>query len=272
MSFEGQPNGLEYYPCQYGGSRLTFRGPPVPLDGRYTAVIGGSEVYGKYVEDPFTDQLGEMTGRHVVNLGVMNAGVDVFARDEALLRVLAKAEVVVVQTTGAHNISNRYYKVHPRRNDRFLEASRVLTDLYRDVDFSDFSFTRHMLTTLRNKSRDRFAKVEAELETAWTARMKQLLLGIPGKRVLLHIEDANDQGLGPEPSFVTVGMLAKLEGTFDKIVQCDVTGDCGKSQLDDMVFPETERASAMRMLSTDAHERIAVALARTVRRADGIAA
>ncbi|SDZ55949.1 hypothetical protein SAMN05444004_12149 [Jannaschia faecimaris] len=272
MSYEGYPMGLDYYPCHYGGSRIVFRGPAVKLKRPYTAVIGGSEVYGKYVEDPFTDQLAELTGRRVVNMGVMNAGVDAFALDDALMQVIASAEIVVVQTTGAHNISNRFYTVHPRRNDRFLQASRLLTDLYRDVDFSDFSFTRHMLTTLRMQSPERFARIETELSQAWIARMRTLLSRIPGKRVLLHIEDSTDYGLGPEPPFVNSEMILALQGTFDKFLQCDVSEDCGESQLDGMIFDETERESALRMLSADAHERIAVALARVLRRTNGMAA
>lgn len=272
MSYDPHGEGLDYYPCYYGGSKIAFRGPPVPLDGPYTVVVGGSEVFGKYVEDPFTDQLAERTGRRVVNLGVMNAGLDAFVLDEGLMRVIARAEIVVVQATGAHNISNRFYTVHPRRNDRFLQASRMLTDLYRDVDFSDFSFTRHMLVTLRRKCPDRFQRLQAEISSAWLARMRLLLDRIKGKRVLLHIEDGRDRGLGPEPVFVTLDMLTNLEGAFDKIVQCDVSGEAGETGLEDMVFVETERASALYMLPTDAHEKIAVALARVVRRANGVAA
>lgn len=272
MSYDPHRAGLDYYPCYYGGSKIVFRGPAVPLDAPYTAVIGGSEVFGKFVEDPFTDQLAERTGRRVVNLGVMNAGLDAFVLDEGLLRVLARAEIVVVQATGAHNISNRFYTVHPRRNDRFLKASRLLTDLYRDVDFSDFSFTRHMLITLRRTCPDRFKRLQAEVSSAWGARMRLLLDRIPGKRILLHIEDGKDRGLGPEPVFVTVEMLTDLEGAFDSVVQCDVTGDAREARLDDMVFVDTERETALWMLSTDAHERIAVALARVVRRANGLAA
>ncbi|CTQ50075.1 DUF6473 family protein [Jannaschia donghaensis] len=272
MSYEGQTDGLDYYPCYYGGSRIPFRGPAVPLDGAYTVVIGGCEVYGRYVEDPFTDQLAELTGRRVVNLGVRNAGLDVFSFDDRLLRVLSRAEVAIVQLTGAHNISNRFYTVHPRRNDRFLEAARPLTNLYRDIDFSDFSFTRHMLVTLRRRCPERFARVQVELAEAWHARMKLLLSRISGTRVLLHIENRNDYGLGSEPAFVSVEMIESLEGAFDKIVQCDVSSNLGDSRLDDMVFPGTERDAALRMMSTDAHEQVAAALARTVRRSNGMAA
>lgn len=272
MSFHGQPDGLEYYPCRYGGSRTVFRGPQVSLDGPYTVVVGGSEVYGRYVEDPFTDQLAEMTGRRVVNMGVMNAGVDVFARDEALMHVLENAETVVVQVIGAQNMSNRYYTVHPRRNDRFLEASRLMTDLYRDVDFSEFSFTRHMLVTLRRKCTVRFAQIETELEAAWTARMQRVLGRIQGRCILLHLEDGRTRGLGPEPAFVASEIVDRLRDACDDIVRRDISGNNTEEDLARMVFPQSERTTAVQMLSTKHHERIAIDLARIIGKADGIAA
>jgi hypothetical protein len=64
--------------------------------------------------------------------------------------------VTVVQVLAVQNLSNPYYTVHPRRNDRFLRASARLQNLYQDVDFTEFHFTRHMLQTLQMVSAPRF--------------------------------------------------------------------------------------------------------------------
>ncbi len=272
MSYEGRSDGLDYYPCSYEASRTVFRGPLSALDAPFTAVIGGSEVYGRYVEDPFTDQLAERTGRRVVNFGVMNGGLDVFAQDAALMRLIARADVAVIQVTGAQNLSNRYYTVHPRRNDRFLRQSQIMTALYRDVDFSDFTFTRHMLTTLRKVSPDRFRQIEAELQVAWVARMRLLLSRLPGRRILLWVETGQDRGFGQEPAFVTLEMVQALEGSIDGIVQVDVADTYGEAHLAAMTFPETERGAARHALTPAGHTRVAETLARVVRRANGLAA
>ncbi|CUH39200.1 hypothetical protein JSE7799_01923 [Jannaschia seosinensis] len=273
MSYEGPGDGgLDYYPCRYEGSRSVFRGPAVSLDAPFTAVIGGSEVYGRFVEDPFTDQLAERTGRRVVNLGLPNAGLDAFILDEALMNILSRAEVVIIQAMGAQNMSNRYYTVHPRRNDRFLKQSKQLSRLFRDVDFSDFAFTRHMLATLQRKSPQRFALIEGELRTAWVARMQLLLSRLPGKRVLLSLEGGPDLGLGDEPLFVNHEMMQALEPSLDKVVQCDVSDLPGAAELDNMSFPVQDQPVAERSLTPIGHDRIAEALARVVRRANGLAA
>ncbi len=272
MSYEGRTEGLDYYPCRYETSRTVFRGPRVALDGPFTVVLGGSEVYGKFVEEPFSEQLADRTGRRIVNLGVMNGGLDVYVQDEALMRLASQAEASVVQVMGAHNLSNRYYTVHPRRNDRFLKHSTLLNALYRDVDFSDFTFTRHMLSTLRTRSPDRFRQVEAELSSAWVARMRLLLSRLPGRRILLWIETGQDHGLGAEPPFVTLAMIQSLEESIDGIVQVDVSDTFGAAQMSDMVFPETAHAAALHSLTPAGHARIAEAVAKALRRAGGLAA
>lgn len=272
MSDEGRKSGVDYYPCRYGRSRTPFRGPRVSTDGPYTVVLGGSEAFGMYVEDPFSDQLAERTGRRVLNLGVMNGGIDAFIRDEALMEVIGRAECVVIQAMGAGNMSNRHYTVHPRRNDRFLRHSKHMTNLFPAIDFSEFSFTRHMLQSLRQRAPDAFPKLATELRAAWIARMRLLLSRLPGQKVLLWIEDRRGGPLGPEPLFVTERVMQALEGHIDKFVHCDVTDHVTEAAFHAMDVPPEELPRARAMLPPAAHDAIAAALAKSVRRRDGMAA
>ena len=83
---------LDYFPCRYGNSRLMFRGPRRDLDAPYAVVLGGTEVYGKFVPRPFLDLLEERLGRPVVNLGCVNAGLDAFLNDADTLQVARGAD------------------------------------------------------------------------------------------------------------------------------------------------------------------------------------
>ncbi|WP_220747182.1 MULTISPECIES: DUF6473 family protein [Jannaschia] len=272
MSFDRYTDLLDYDPCTYGVSRTMFRGPAQPLEAGFTAVLGGSEAFGKYIEDPFSDRLGNLTHRRVINFGVQNGSLDVFAQDAALMPVLSQADTVVVQAMGAANISNRFYSVHPRRNDRFLRHSILMETLFQDIDFSEFAFTRHMLCALRDSSPEKFAIVTQELAQAWIARMRLLLTRVPGRKVLLWIERPPQGPLGPEPLFVTVEMLQTLEPLIDNLVHCEIEEETEDHHLAELIFPETERASALASLSGRAHEQVARALARTIGRRDGLAA
>lgn len=263
--------GLSYYPCRYGKSKLLFRGPRKQLKGSYLACLGATETYGRFVEFPWPDLLEERLGMPCVNLGYPNAGIDVFLGDGEVIAVAQGAERVVLQILGAHNMSNRFYSVHPRRNDRFLKASRFLSAIYRDVDFTDFHFTRHLLQTLREHSEERFELVRAELRESWVARMN-LLIGRIGRPVtLLWMSDHGPDAPGGEslaggggPLFVDRAMIeevaagSKAEGFVEIVVPRDPDG----AHLDDMVYAPLEEPAALEMLGVEAHEAAAEALAR----------
>ncbi len=62
---------------------------------------------------------------------------------EILLEIAAAGKVTVIQVMGAQNLSNRFYRVHPRRNDRFLEGVRPAgSRSISEVDFTEFHFNR----------------------------------------------------------------------------------------------------------------------------------
>lgn len=154
---------LDYLPCRYGTSKLLFRGPRRSVKKPYLAFLGGTETYGKFLSNPFPALIEQSLGRTCINLGCVNAGVDVFATDVQVTEMATWADVTVVQLMGAQNMSNRFYTVHPRRNDRFLKPLALLQAIYREVDFAEFNFNKHMLQHLYRHSPGRFETVVDEL-------------------------------------------------------------------------------------------------------------
>ncbi|WP_308915578.1 DUF6473 family protein [Jannaschia sp. LMIT008] len=262
MSFERSPPGSDHAPCRYGDSKLAFRGPAVDPAAPHVVVIGSSEVHGRYVPDPLTDRLARALDRPVANLGVQNGGVDVFAKDEALLAHAAGADLAVVQVMGAQNLSNRLYTVHPRRNDRFLRHSKKMTKLFPEVDFSDFVFTGHMLCDLRDRDPARFERVVAELREAWTARMTTLLDGFACPKVLLWLDgDAAPGDLGRPPLFVTDAMVDDLRDDVDVVLRADMRTADAAGEFDDLDFDPSEVESARLTMAPSSHATLADRLA-----------
>ncbi len=257
---------LDYLSCRYGKSKLLFRGPKRKLDGRYVAAIGGTETYGKFMPRPYPDRTEAALGTKVVNLGCVNAGIDVFSQDPAVLEACSGAAVTVIEIPGAQNMSNRFYAVHPRRNDRFLRASTLLKSFYREVDFTEFHFTRHLLSALKAADADRFAIVEGELKDAWVARMKALMSRIDSKIVLLWLashapEDCttcSDQG--GDPLFVDRAMLEAVTPYAARVVEVVVSPDDVAAGAEGMVFSDLEAPAVQEMLGTRAHQMAAAAL------------
>lgn len=268
MSFESPGRtSLEYFHCRYGKSRLMFRGPKRKLDRPYVAFFGGSETYGKFVETPFPNRVEAITGRRCVNFGCMNAGVGLFANDATLIDAACSAELTVIQLMGAHNMSNRFYAVHPRRNDRLVRASNLMKTVYREVDFTEFNFTRHMLSSLQRTCDQRFEMVVEELKVAWVARMRSLMEKIDGKIVLLwprdrRMDSAVDltEGLGADPLFVDSRMVDALRPKVKGVVEVDLGDDVWAAGTDGMTFSEMEAPAAREVPNAAAHALLAKSL------------
>ena len=270
MAFERlSGESLEYFPCRYGGSKLLFRGPRQDTNGAFVAVLGGSETHGKFVAAPFTDILAKDTGHSIVNLGFMNAGVDLFGTDQAVIDLCRKAQSVVLQVMGAQNLSNGYYTVHPRRNDRFLKASGRLRRLYPEIDFVRFHFTRHLLTSLRDCCPERFEHVREELKRTWVSRMQILLRRIAGDVTLLWISDRSPDErpadeIGSDPVMIERQMLDQLAGKVSTLVEVVASDKACVRNLEGKICSDLEAPIAAEMPGPALHREVAEALARAL--------
>jgi len=267
MAFEHPGDGaLDYFPCRYGKSKLLFRGPRRALDGAYCAVLGGTASYGKFVPYPYPALLEAATGLTVVNLGCVNAGPDVYLNDPEIVAVAARAQVTVLQVLGAANLTNRFYAVHPRRNDRFLSAHPLLATMYRDVDFTEFNFTRHMLLSLQAAGPERFALVAEELRSAWVARMQALIRAISAPVLLLWLSDRPPgptearADLGRDPLLVDRDMLASLRPMVSGYVEAVISPEARAQGVEGMAFGPLDRPAAALVPGPAAHREAAAAL------------
>lgn len=266
MAFEYPGNGaLDYYPCRYGESRLMFRGPRRLLERDYIAAFGGSETYGRFVLDPWPGRLEAALDLPVVNFGCLNAGADTFVQEEVLARFGRGARLSVVQLVGAANLSNSFYYVHPRRNDRFLTETARMRDLFPDVDFTEFTFTRHMLGVLRAHDPKAFAVLEAELQSVWTRQIARFVGRLGDRVVLLWIDAPRDNLLGGEPVLVTPAMIAEVARHATMLVRVVPSAGALSEGTDGMHFAAMEAPAAAAMPGPRLHDEIAAALLPAVR-------
>ena len=261
---------IDYQQCRYGSSKLLFRGPKKDTKKRYCAFIGGTETFGKYIVQPFPEIVEKELGLPCVNLGAVNGGIDAFVNDESILSLCNEAEFTVVQIMGAHNMSNRFYSVHPRHNDRFLKASTLMSTVFREVDFTEFAFTRHMLVSLRAASPEKFGVLEQELKTAWLARMDLLLKRVSGKVILLWASDRSpdDEEAGPDlgvdPLFVDRDMLEKITPRAHRFVEVVTPDEVKGLGTKGMMFPPMEAAAAEHVPGPAFHGLVAARLLQAI--------
>ncbi|RMH45955.1 MAG: hypothetical protein D6688_05575 [Alphaproteobacteria bacterium] len=268
MAYERRAaDGVQYYPCRYGNSRLVFRGPKRRLGKNYVVALGGTETFGKFVEHPFAECLEERVGCPVVNLGVVNAGVDTLLGDRALLEIAAAADAAVVQLPSADHLSNRYYRVHPRRNDRVLEVTPLMRETFPEIDFAEYVFTRHMLFDLLATDAKRFAIIRAELRDTWVRRMQLLCKRVSVPVLLFWLrtgrvaEEFRGLSLGRRPLFVDRELVDRLAGPGRKIVRVDVLDGLGPDAGDECLVDDLDAAAATNFPGASAHRQIARMLA-----------
>lgn len=273
MAFENAGCGtLDYLPCRYGKSKLLFRGPRRRLDGVFCAAMGGTETYGKFVRDPWPALLEARIGLPVVNFGYLNAGIDVFAHEPQVAEVSRRACLSIIQLMDAHNMSNRFYAVHPRRNDRLLHASSLMRGIFPEIDFTEFNFTRHMLNALRLRAPDRYDLLVEELRTAWVARMGMLLNRVAGRKILLWIGDYTRPsvgvGAGAEGApqlLLTRDLVEQVRSNADDLIFVQPSDSARATGVEGMYFGPLEAAAAAEMPGPWVHEEIAAVLEPAVR-------
>ncbi|OAN69114.1 hypothetical protein A8B78_21725 [Jannaschia sp. EhC01] len=259
MSFEQRGRmPLDYQPSALAGSVLRFRGPLNADSGPGIVCIGSSETFGRFIDAPYATQLDRALDIPVLNLGVVNAGLDVMMNDHAIAAAVAEAEAVVMQITSAHNMTNRFYSVHPRRNDRFVSASAMLRTIYPQVDFTEFHFTRHMLSHLRDASEDRFEIVRTELEQAWVARMRRYLKGLAVPVHLLWLsnrkpDDPEDASLAQYPLFVSSKMLDEVRLDAASLTIAAPEEADGAEAIEGKYFGPREEAAARLLPGPELH-------------------
>ena len=274
MAYVYSGGALDYAPCHYGMSRVSFRGPMPDLHQPYLAVLGGTEAYGKFVPQPYPALVAAEAGLGLVNLGAVNAGLDLYLNEQDLLQIASRAEAVILQVVGAHNLSNRFYMVHRRRNDRFLGATGALRALYPEVDFTEFSFTRHMLQALMQVSAERFREVAAELRMAWVQRMLALIRLLPDQIVLLWVAAHRPQRPGGfadltlDPVLVDGGMIASLKPHVACYVEAVISPAARARGVEGMAFAPMDEPAALGIPGPAAHREVADRLSRALRRLD----
>lgn len=229
---------------------LDFRDKHRPDAPGYVLFLGGSETYGRCVRQPFPSLFNRLNGIEVLNLGLPNAGYDTIATDPDVVARARQAKLIVLQLMGAHLMTNRFYRVHKRRNDRFLTALPSLKTLYPGVDFSQFSFVGHMLRRLQRADPDSFALLVAGLQQGWRQRLVQMQQLYRRPMVFLWL----DHGLGPTDVTLTEAAFTQAGIAGERLLRV------GPAPLGRM-FLHPEAGGPSVALAPGYHQRIALELA-----------
>ena len=190
-------------------------------------------------------------------------------QDPAIQAAVSTASAMVLQVTGAHTMTNRFYSVHPRRNDRFLKASSMLRTIYPQVDFTEFHFVRHLLSHLKSISDDRFDIVRSELATAWVARVRRFIsqAEIPVHLLWLANHGPSDDispDMDADPLFVTDTMMKQVSGVAASVHMIALSESNKGQETRGKFFGPREEAAARLLPGPELHTEAAISLLKSV--------
>lgn len=248
--------------CRYGQSKLWFRGPKRALDDPFVACLGGEETFGRFVETPFVAGLEKRLKRQCLNLGSLFCGVEALCQDKGLVQLANSADICVLQLPGMAGQTNRFYRVHPRRNDRFTGPTQDLVDLFPEVDFTDIHFVRHLLCRLHKTSATRFSMVADELRQSWTNKLESFLCSVTPPVVLLCLNMESDTVFDPAP--LEPAMLEALKGHCARSVRMGVHTSGTSDNLEDLLFGTLQQPMAEHVIGPATHRKIADKLSRVI--------
>lgn len=258
---------LDYQACRYGGAKIAFRGPHKRLKGNYVTFLGGTETFGPFVAAPYPDLIELRTGLTCVNLACRKGGLDAYLSTPSLIDLCSMGAVTVIEATGAQNMSNRFYSVDPRRNNRFVRASKLMKSIFFDIDFSKVETTEQLLKTICRDAQDRLPLFRQEIQSAWVARMRTLIRAIDGPTILLwaagHAPFSKSAGgtIAREPMFVDRAMLDAVTQDAEHIVEVVIAAGELTAGFESMLTAPHDIEAAAETLGPVAHRRIAAAIA-----------
>jgi len=219
---------VDYNTYRFGRSRQRFRGPKPDLSEPYISFVGGSETFGKFVEQPFPARLQDALDYTCANWGTPGAGPSFFLKDPVVLEACSNSKVCVVSVMGAVAMSNRLYSVFKRRNSRIRATSAGLKAMFPDLKLEDYRFAHNMLRHMYQDNPNNFKVLEIELREAWIARMRELLDEIETTRVLFWMSERTPEEAGgsadreafvTHPAFVDREMLEAVAPLADLVVE-----------------------------------------------------
>ena len=146
MTVDARP--VDFILCQYGNSKNLFRGPKKSCKHSYGVCLARADTFGGKVPNLFSAMLEREMGMPILNLGAQHSGAGFYTEDDAIHEIIENAQVVFIEAPSVVNQSNPFYRVHPRRNDRFVTALSPLYDLFPEADFVECHFTKPLITKL----------------------------------------------------------------------------------------------------------------------------
>ena len=199
-----------------------FRGPRSSLEsGHYFAFTGAAQTLGRFVHDPFPTQIGRLSEKPFINLGVSGAGPEFYLGKSILLNLISASNVHIAQVLSGRSVSAGVFQCKsnngvlefrsgPREGEQMMaaQAYRVLHDEYGlDAYKEQVACAQQKWVELYLEF---FEKTNTTTYVTWVSPRN---IGEVGEQV-------DDGTVGEFPHFVTSQMLKQISQSCAGLIDC----------------------------------------------------
>jgi hypothetical protein len=200
--------------------KIRFRGPRPELSRPFVACIGAAQTFGRFVTEPFSDQLSRRLESSCVNLGLGGIGPR-FWLQENVVAFLRRARLVVVQIMAGRSASNSLFDNSDAGNlkGRVIATGQIkrfesfLDDLVQQGD-------RRLLERVVAETRQDYAATMLRLAEALRG-VPTVLLWISRRKPAYRPDWSSAPGILREfPQLIDQGVVDRIRPAFGAYVEC----------------------------------------------------
>lgn len=201
-----------------GAEHTQLRGPLADRSGPFVACIGAAQTFGRFVERPFPELLGEALGVPCVNAGIAGTGPRYWLQPDVLAAVGA-ARLVVVQVLSGRSAGNSLYRNDSGRHDGVVVATgervRFETFLERVIATGDRALLERVVAETRADYVDAMRRLGEAL------RAPTVLLWLSHRAPEYTVDGTSSFGvLNHFPQLVDRAVLDAIAPSFTAVVEC----------------------------------------------------
>ena len=153
----------------------------------------------------------------ILNLGAQHSGAGFYTEDDAIYEIVENAQVIFIEAPIVVNQSNPFYRVHPRRNDRFVTAVGPLHDLFPKADFVECHSTKHLIMKLITIDAARADIVFRTLQDEWMRNLTIMRVRWRTKTVVHWYK--KPQASHPESEFPVADLIRFYPELYNAVSQ-----------------------------------------------------
>lgn len=199
---------------------LGLRGPRGYFGNEdFLVFTGAAQTFGRFVHQPFPEQVGRLTQQPFLNLGISGAGPEFYLKRPELLKLIGDGTIHFLQAMSARSVSAGLFECQgnngvvrflegPRKNQTMMaaQAYQILQD-----EYGKSAYNEQVLA----------------VQTRWIERNLKLIEKTETETYLVWISDCKigeninqSSALGEFPHFVTKAMVDKIEAACLGVIDC----------------------------------------------------